>query len=284
MKLFLATVTIVVLSLLVLPFNADAQKFHVNLFAGVSNYQGDLQDKRFTFSQSHFAGGVGLSYDLTDKFSIRSGVALGRVSGDDKLGRNKLRNLNFISNLTEFNVGLKYYLTRLGDHSLTPYIFGGVALYHFDPYTFDTTRQKYFLKQLSTEGEGFVAGVKNYNLTQFAIPFGGGVKLSLSDNINVGLEFGLRKLFTDHLDDVSTTYVDQLDLLTNRNLKAVELAFRGNELKNGTPYPPAGTIRGGSKNKDWYYLTGLTMSFRLGSGNGLGFGRHSKYDCPANVN
>ncbi len=279
MKLYL-----VVFLMLLLSFNADAQKFHVNLFAGASNYQGDLQDKRFTFSQSHFAGGAGLSYDLTDKISIRSGIALGKISGDDKLGRNMFRNLNFTSNLTEFSLGLEYYITRLEDHSLTPYVFGGIALYHFNPYTHDTSGQKYYLKPFSTEGEGFLPGVKNYNLTQFAIPFGGGVKLSLSENINVGLELGLRKLFTDHLDDVSTTYVDQIDLLTNRGPKAVELAYRGNELKNGASYPAAGAIRGGSKNKDSYYFTGLTISFRLGSGNGLGGGRHSKYGCPASVN
>lgn len=279
MKLSLA-----VLTMLLLSFNANAQKFHVNLFAGASNYQGDLQDKRFTFSQSHFAGGAGLSYDITDRVSIRSGIAFGKISGDDKLGRNKLRNLNFTSTLTEVNLGLEYYITRLEDHALTPYVFGGIALYHFNPYTHDTSGQKYFLKPLSTEGEGFVTGVKNYNLTQFAIPFGGGIKLSLSENINVGAELGLRKLFTDYLDDVSTTYVDQADLFTNRGAKAVELAYRGNELKNGTAYPAAGTIRGGSKNKDWYYFTGLTLLFRLGNGHGQGFGHRAKYGCPANVN
>ncbi len=279
MRLSMAVITMLLLSM-----NTDAQKFHVNLFAGASNYQGDLQDKRFTFSQSHFAGGLGLTYDLTDQFALKGGVVLARVSGEDKLGRNVLRNLNFTTNLTEFNLGGEYYITPLNEHALTPYIFAGIALYHFNPYTHDTTGVKYFLKPLSTEGEGFATGVKNYNLTQVAIPFGGGVKLALSDNINVGIEFGLRKLFTDYLDDVSTRYVDQADLLANRGPKAVELAYRGNELKNGAPYPAAGTIRGGSKNKDWYYLTGLTMSFRLGSGNGLGFGRHSKYGCPVNVN
>ena len=266
-------------------YNTSAQKLHINLLAGNSNYQGDLQDKRFTFSQSHFAGGLGLSYDLSDNLSLRGGVVFGKLSGDDKLGRNVLRNLNFTSSLTEFNLGAEYYITKINEHALTPYIFGGIALYHFNPYTHDTTGSKYFLKPLSTEGQGFASGVKNYNLTQLAIPFGGGVKLSLSDNINVGLEFGLRKLFTDYIDDISTRYVDQAFLIANRGTKAAELAYRGNELKNGAPYPAEGAIRGGSKNKDWYYVTGLTMSFRLGSGNGIGFGgRHSRYGCPANVN
>jgi hypothetical protein len=262
------------------------EKFHVNLFAGTSNYQGDLQDKRFTFAQSHFAGGVGVSYDLSDKFSIRSGVTLGKLSADDKFGRNRLRNLNFSTSLTEFNLGLEYYITRLQDHALTPYVFAGIALYHFNPYTFDTSGTKYFLKPLSTEGEGFIDGKNNYNLTQLAIPFGAGVKLSLSDNINVGVEAGFRKLFTDYLDDVSTRYVDQTLLLTNRGAKAVELAYRGNELKNGSPYPDANTMRGGATKRDWYYFTGFTLSFRLGSsyGGSAGTGgRHTKYGCPVNV-
>lgn len=260
---------------------ANGQKTHFNLFGGATNYQGDLQDKRYTFNQAHLAGGFGISYDLTDHFSIRSGILFGKVSADDKYGRNKERNLNFTSNLTEVNLGLEYFITPLQDHALTPYIFASVAVYHFNPYTQDTTGKQFYLRPLSTEGEGFVAGKNYYNLTQFAIPFGGGVKLSLSDNINVGFELGLRKLFTDHLDDLSTSYVNESLLLANRGSKATELAYRGNELKDGAPYPAAGALRGNDKHKDWYYFTGLTISFRLGGGNSMG--KHSEYGCPVNV-
>ncbi len=271
-----------ILSILMAAFSVHAQKFHLDLFAGSSNYQGDLQDKRYTFNQAHLAAGIGFSYDLSEHFSLRTGVLFGKISADDKLGRNKARNLNFVSGITEGNLGLQYYITPLGDYSLTPYVFAGVAVYHFNPYTRDTAGNKYYLKPLSTEGEGFLPGKNNYNLTQLAIPFGAGVKLSLTDNINVGLEVGFRKLFTDYLDDVSSTYVDESLLLANRGAKAVELAYRGGELKNGSvQYPAAGQQRGGSGNKDWYYFTGLTLSFRLGNGNGLG--RRSEYGCPANV-
>jgi hypothetical protein len=270
------------LSLFVFTCSVNAQKFHLDLFGGSSNYQGDLQDKSFTFNQAHLAGGVGLSYDLSQHFSIRSGIVFGKLSADDKLGRNKVRNLNFTSGLTEGHLGLQYYITPLADYSLTPYLFAGVAIYNFNPYTKDTSGSKYSLKPLSTEGEGFVQGRNNYNLTQFAIPFGAGVKLSLSENINVGFELGFRKLFTDYLDDVSSAYVDESVLLANRGAKAVELSYRGDELKNGSlQYPAAGQQRGSAKNKDWYYFTGLTLSFRLGGGNSLG--RHSEYGCPVNV-
>ena len=264
----------------------NAQNLHFNLFAGASNYSGDLQDKGFTFSQSHFAGGFGVSYDITDHFSAQSSLTFGTISANDMYGRNKSRNLNFSSALSEFSVGGQYFITPISAHVLTPYVFAGLAIYHFNPYTTDTSGAKTYLRPLSTEGEGFIAGKKNYNLTQLAIPFGAGVKFALSDNVNVGLEVGYRKLFTDYLDDVSSTYVDQATLLANRGAEAVQLAYRGNELKNGAPYPAGGTVRGGASHKDWYYFTGLTASFRLFSGNGLGggLGKHSKYGCPANVN
>ncbi len=254
--------------------------------ADATNYGGDLQDKNYTFNQAHLAGGFGVSYDLTDHFSLRTGILFGKVSADDKYGRNKARNLNFSSGLTEVSLGAEYYITPIDAHALTPYIFGAVAIYHFNPYTHDSTGTKYFLPPLSTEGEGFIPGKNPYKLTQFAIPLGAGVKLSLSDNINVGLEVGVRKLFTDYLDDVSTDYVDPTLLGTNRGAKAVELAYRGGELKGGAAYPAAGTPRGNPKHKDYYYFSGLTISFRLGHGNPYETGgrrERREYGCPVNV-
>ena len=260
----------------------SAQGFNLDLFLGTSNYLGDLQEKRFTFNQAHLAGGIGLSYDLTEKFSLRGGVMFGKISGDDKLGRNKARNLNFSSGLTEAHVGVQYYITPLGQRSLTPYVFAGLALYHFDPYTHDTSGTKYYLKPLSTEGQGFIEDKEYYSLTKMAIPFGAGVKLSLSDKINVGLEIGFRKLFTDYLDDVSDVYVDRNLLLANRGEKAVELAYRGDEIKDGTfTYPDAGSQRGSPQVKDWYYFTGLTLSYKLGGGNRKG--DRAQWSCPKDV-
>ena len=267
---------------------SDAQNsLNLNLFLGTSNYSGDLQDKRFAFSQSHLAGGLGLSYEITNHFSVRAAFKIGKISADDKLGRNKERNLNFSSQITEGALDLQYLITPLGAHVLTPYVFAGVAVYHYDPYTFDSSGRKYYLKPMSTEGEGFIAGRKNYSLTQFAIPFGAGVKMPLSENINVGLEVGYRKIFTDYLDDVSKTYVDPNLLLVNRGAKAVELSYRGDELKTGSQIYPTGGQRGNPKYNDWYYFTGLTLSFRLGNslfGNGGGGGgKNKEWDCPKNV-
>ncbi|MEJ7673167.1 MAG: hypothetical protein WKF59_10745 [Chitinophagaceae bacterium] len=76
--------------------------------------------------------------------------------------------------------------------------------------------------------------------------------------------------------------MDENLLLTNRGPQAVDLAFRGDELKTGLVYPPGGTQRSGTLvKKDWYYFTGLAVSYRLGNGSGgSGSGKKNKLGCP----
>ena len=279
----------------ILSVTGISQKLSLDLYGGVMNYQGDLQDKQFTFSQSHPAGGIGVSYNVTDHIAIRSAFTLGKVSADDKFTKNKSRNLNFTSGISEFQLGLQYNIFSLESMSFSPYLFASAAIFHFNPYTLDGEGIKYYLEPLSTEGQGFVDGRAPYKLTQFDIPFGGGIKFSLSENISVGAEMGFRKLFTDYLDDVSLAYVDKNLLELNRGPKAVELAYRGGEIKPNPPYPKVGETRGHSP-KDWYYFTAFTLSYRFnegglfgGGGSGRnGFsggsrGKRSNFGCPKNV-
>ncbi|MEJ7587744.1 MAG: hypothetical protein WKI04_09310 [Ferruginibacter sp.] len=126
-----------------------------------------------------------------------------------------------------------------------------------------------------------------YSLNSIALPFGFGIKLAPTENIRVRFEFGIRKTFTDYLDDLSTTYADQTGLLLNNGPRAVDLAFRGDENKTGLAYPPSNTIRGNPGSKDWYYFTGLGISFRLSPGFDRGNGKQGKNKrntgCPLNI-
>ena len=58
------------LSLLLIPGFMQAQRWHVNVTGGLSNYSGDLQGKTYTFDQSYFAFGAGAQYDITRNFSV----------------------------------------------------------------------------------------------------------------------------------------------------------------------------------------------------------------------
>jgi hypothetical protein len=274
------------LSFLFLPGFLQAQRWHVNVTGGLSNYSGDLQGKTYTFDQSNFAFGAGAQYDITRNFSAVSNISLMKVSASDQFNNADLvfRNLSFQSNILEWNLLGEYTFLDMTKKTFSPFLFGGIAVFHYDPYAYDTLGEKIYLKPLSTEGEGLpqYPGQKPYNLTQFAIPFGGGIKFRVSENIVLAYEVGFRKTFTDYLDDVSTFYVDQTILANAKGAKAVEMAYRGNELKGGAPYPTAGTVRGGSKYKDMYYYTGIRVSIALISRNDGYYGR-GRTDCPRNV-
>lgn len=250
------------------------QRFQVTLFGGLSNYAGDLQDHRFTLQQSNFAFGAGIKYDITPNVAVRLAYNHGTVEGDDKKSKDPLlqaRNLSFISKINEGSLLFEYTPLNMEDHLISPFIFGGIAVFHFNPYAYDSTGNKVYLKPLSTEGQGVDPDRKPYNLTQFAIPVGIGVKFRINDNTVLAYELSARKTNTDYIDDVSSTYYDQATLAQARGQKAVEMAYRGNELKNGNPnYPDNGAIRGGSKYKDWYYFTGFTLYIGIGGGNGGG--------------
>ena len=52
-------------------YTLQAQRLHINLFGGVSNYGGDLQEKGFSFKQSKPVVALGLSYEISEKFFVR---------------------------------------------------------------------------------------------------------------------------------------------------------------------------------------------------------------------
>jgi outer membrane protein with beta-barrel domain len=251
-----------VLALCFLPVTMTAQNFHFAARVGMAGYLGDLKES-ITLSQLSPMFSLGARYDLTEHITARGYITLTSLKGDDKKGSTVMqqRNLNFKSKLSELELSAQYSLFSLNDRWWTPYVFAGVGVFHFKPFTKDSVGGKTFLQPLSTEGQGFMAGVDNYKLTQFCIPLGIGAEYSLNEDMRLGIEFGYRKTFTDYIDDVSTVYVDEAALLSARGQTAVDLAWRGDE-KTGSSYPAAGTTRGNSKNDDGYYYIAITFTMR----------------------
>lgn len=266
----------------------SAQRLHLGVFGGLAAYNGDLTDKIFPKKVTNGAIGITANYELRDQIMIRGGFTYSVVGGADRFSSKPdlvARNLSFETSIFEFSAVAEYYFHNLYERRYSPYIFGGLAIYHFNPYAFNGNDNKIYLKPLSTEGQGLPGypDRRPYALTQAAIPFGGGVKFVINDNLRVGVELGLRKLFTDYFDDVSSLYADPNDLLAAKGQLAVDMSYRGDELSGGDPvYPAKGAVRGGEKKKDMYYFTGIHLTYRLGgSGGGLfGGGRNKKYGCP----
>jgi hypothetical protein len=272
---------------LLVPGLVSAQRWHVTVTGGLSNYSGDLQAKVFTLDQSYFAFGAGAQYDITRKLSVSSMISLMKLGAADKYNKPSLqfRNLSFQSSLLEWNLLGEYTFFDITRAPVSPFVFAGTAAFHFDPYAYDSLGNKIYLRPLGTEGEGLSAypDRRPYGLLQFAIPVGAGFKFRISENVVLAYEIGFRKTFTDYLDDVSKRYVDEATLLAARGPKAVEMAYRAGELKGGDPnYPAEGTVRGGEKYKDVYYYTGIRLSIALLSRHDPHYGR-GRTDCPRPV-
>lgn len=282
------------LSLLILIFSASllsAQRLHVGVFGGAAAYNGDLTDKIFPKKVTNGAIGITVNYELQDQIMLRGGLTYSIVGGADRFSDKpdiRTRNLSFETSIIEFSAVGEYYLLNLYERRYSPYAFAGLAVFKFNPYAYYGNQQKVFLKPLSTEGQGLsnYPDRKEYSLTQFAIPFGGGVKFAVTENLRIGLEGGIRKLFTDYLDDASKNYIDPADLLAAKGQLAVDISYRSDEVGGSLVYPDKTSQRGNPKSKDMYYFAGLHLTYKLGGGGGGGFGgggRKNRMGCPTNV-
>ena len=256
--------------LLVLSFTiseSKAQFSEFGLMGGVSYYMGDLNPET-PFKQVMPAGGLFYRYNFNERFSVRGTSTLGYLKGYDsksKVASQLERNLNFESWVYDFAITgeFNFFKYAPGDmqHPITPFIFGGIAVFKFNPTTKAADGNKYELQPLGTEGQGttFYPDRKKYSLTTASIPFGIGVKANISKTFSVGIEWGMRYAFTDYLDDVSGTYADPNVIQAERGDIAYELANRSNL----TDEVLEGRQRGNSKTNDWYSFALVTFSMNI---------------------
>lgn len=239
------------------------QKWMGEVVAGVSQYDGDLSQTGISFKRLKPAVGFNLRYNSGDLLDVRVGLLFARVGADDKDNKRadyQARNLSFKTNIQELNVCAEFNLVDPEIYLQVPYVFLGVGVFHFNPFTYDNEGNKIYLKPLSTEGEGLpeYPKRKNYSLIQFCVPFGAGFKIKTTDEWQLSFEFGYRFLITDYLDDVSKTY-PSLELLNLRKgPKSAELSYRKDK-----PFREEGYPRGNSKVRDYYFFTGLKLAFNL---------------------
>lgn len=146
----------------------------------------------------------------------------------------------------------------------SPYFVGGIGYFSFNPQTRLGNRM-IDLQPLRTEGQGFpeYPDRKIYKLNDINIPYGLGIKYELTPLINLRLEYLYRHLFTDYLDDLSTTYIDpnlfDKYLSPQKAQNARVLADRQREIHAG----PGGK-RGTATNNDGYFTLGLKVSVVIG--------------------
>jgi len=248
--------------------SAFSQRSEIGFFAGTSYYLGDLNPNKH-FGNSRPAAGIVYRYNFTTRWALKINGLIGSVVGDDasSVGADKQRNLSFRSKMLDFSSQLElnffHYYTGSGKYYFSPYIFTGLSLFNFKPQA-EYGGEWFDLQSLDTEGQGTSQYPErsSYRLTQLAIPFGIGVKLSISKHFCLGAEWGMRRTSTDYLDDVSETYPDQVILEQERGMISAGLSDRTIPV-NGVQTDKTGMQRGDPGNKDWYSFAGITFTAKL---------------------
>lgn len=275
-----------------------AQSFEIGLTGGFGTYEGDLSPFLFVPTETHPAAGAFFRLNFNRYLAIRTQIMTTKISGSDTnsiLDAGRLeRNLSFESKIQELSImpelNLAFFDRRNFLGKFSGFVYGGVALFHFDPYT-QFNDEKVRLQPLGTEGQGIEGNPDKYSLTQFSIPMGGGLKVYLNDQWTLSIEGSARKTFTDYLDDVSSSYTDNIDLLISTNgTLAGQLSARNWEYLNAqcncNDYTPANSYpnskRGDVFHDDWYLTLGFTISYKFKKFQNLNSFKMKRIVCPTN--
>ncbi|MCK4664348.1 MAG: hypothetical protein KAT68_15875 [Bacteroidales bacterium] len=294
-KLLFILLLVLLLPLLLYPQKRRWKRTRYEVIAGtgVTNFMGELggADKEgsdyfsdFEISQSRPLLHVGFRYKILEPLSAKASFTYGYIHGDDAKTNEIFRhdrNLKFQSVILEFGAQIEYSLIKeqsghryslrkskkfsLQALKVNTYIFAGISGFYFNPKA-KYEGKLYALQPLCTEGQSIVETRKKYKRFQPAIPIGFGFKYGLTRKISIGLEYGLRFTFTDYIDDVSTSYIDNDWLRREKGDVAAELADPG----LGQFIYDEEDQRGDPKNDDTYMFTIVSVTYKLNTGrNGL---------------
>lgn len=251
-------------------------EFGANL--GAAHYFGDL-NTRAHINRPKVAAGIFFRKNFGNYVALRVGANFAQLGYSDVYNKDnevqRRRNLSFNSNVFELAVqgDFNFYRFMPGDPAFpfTPYVTLGAGLFNYDPYAF-LGNEKYFLRPLATEGQGDPSypDRKQYSSMAVCIPFGVGVKYSVNERMNIGLEVVHRFTNTDYLDDVSKTYADPSIFPPNPDgTPSPAFLLQDRSYETGTPIGGKDIQRGNSKQNDQFATAVLFVSFNLQS-----------YKCP----
>ncbi len=186
---------------------------------GAMNYSGDLV-RGYQISNANMGGTVFYRMNFTPYLSTRMSFTIGQLSGSD------------IDPIDPFAI------ERRNSFNLTIAEIGGAFEYHFLDYKNKEALVKWSPYVMVGFGIFRMLGIDEnpnsleYNLLQPSIPIGIGFKHLVGKRFSAGIEFGLRKTFTDYLDNVADGD------LTIKNYQY-----------------------GNPKDKDWYSYAGISISY-----------------------
>lgn len=203
---------------------AQAQIHEIGVFAGGSNFIGDV-GKTDYISPNEPAIGILYKWNKSPRFAWRASAMRSKISGNDldsDVEGRKDRGFKFENTITEFSAGFDFNFFDFDQHQsgffLSPYLSSGISYFFHD--------NLYVIgNEYRTDG----------NSGSFALPIIAGVKMKISNSLILGLESGARYTFTDDIDG----------------------SFPKKSSLEGYKF-------GNTNSKDWYVFTGMTLTYTFG--------------------
>jgi hypothetical protein len=209
------------------------QSYELGGGLGTAVYSGDII-RKIDPGQAGLQGTLFGKRNFDNVWSLRVGVSTAELMGNDALQPidpvARDREWFFDSRVTEFSAVMEFnfldFANQKSEFKFSPYAFFGM-------------------------GYSFVKGIgetnsyspeKNYKETALVIPFGGGVKYLLSDQLTFGMELGFRPTNSDFIDKLNR-YTEPPAVITTAQKKILNF--------------------GNPNTKDWYYFLGVTVSYSL---------------------
>lgn len=181
--------------------------YEVGGTTGTSFYMGDA-NKTKLYLHPQISGGALFKYNINFHWAIRANFLVGKVSGNSEESGNIFpydQNVIFKRTFTELGTQVEFNFlpysdkySFIGTKTYSPYVFTGVGVTH-----------------VSDESDFF--GIN--------MPLGIGFKYKVRNKINIGIEFSMRKLFADNLDDMDNPYNIKSSLLKNQDWYSLTMIF-----------------------------------------------------------
>ncbi len=205
-------------------FFANAQINEIGVFAGGSNYVGDIGKTNY-INPNQLAAGLLYKWNKSTRHAYRFSFIHGKITSNDahsKAANRKARGYSFENTINELGMGFEFNFFDFDLHHFkpqtTPYVATGINYFRHV--------EMYFLDGLARE---------NQNTSGFAIPIVLGIKSRIGSHFVLGAEAGIRYTFTDNLDGSHP-----------RNTDFEHLKF------------------GNVKSNDWYVFSGITLTYTFG--------------------
>ena len=270
----------------------DPKTLEIGPHVGISYYMGDI-NPCLPFAQSDLQYGGLVRFNYDNRWTFRFDYSRAKVKASDEVIQwRPERDLSFMTKINDFSLMAEFnfieYYTGNPKRNISPYIFGGISVFQYTPYaevggTLINLREQQTEAPLGSDAKWYERLTYKSMPVGFSIPFGFGVKCSVSRHMAATLEWRMQKTFTDYLDDVATVYPDDNQHATvivdgmyydltdpTATPSGILVDANGNPTTTPTGNYHKDQQRGNSSYYDWFGMLRVSLTWKINLPDGRG--------------